>query len=562
MKQWLLCLGTSLAAFGVYCLKRARNTKGLPPGPKPWPLLGNIGDFPPPGTPEHEHWSRHKDLYGPISSVTVAGATLILVHDARVAHELLDKNARRTSGRPEMVMANKLCGFEFIAVCLTCDGPIFRRYRRLMHQELGTKTSSARFQDVQEAEVGRQLLRVLKDPRRLDDHYDATSTSMILRMTYGYNIQPDQPDTLVSLVKQTLLDFSLAASPMFWAVDLIPALQYLPDNFPGASFKQSARKWRKNSQASAYVPYNFVRSQMASRPGTRPSSYVSKLVETLSSSPSVSSERSNDKINSDKDNRSGKEILDREDEHAIIWTAASLFGAGSDTSAMTMRIFTFAMIKFPHVQSRAQAEIDRVVGSSRLPGFQDREELPYVNALLKETLRWWPVAAMGFPHTVTEGFEYKDYWMPKGAVILPNVFCMLRDPAVYARPHEFEPKRFLESRLEPDPRDEAFGFGRRVCPGRFFAEASLYLNMAQMLAVFRMSRVLGSDGHEVGVEALDHVSIKPGVLAHPTDFECRVMPRSEQHVQLIRELERRFPFAPGDAGKLALLDDAKPGHFV
>jgi hypothetical protein len=111
----------------------------------------------------------HKDLYGEISSVTVLGTTLVLVHNKQMAHELLEKMASKTSGRPTMVMANKLCGYEAIVVCQGYT-PKFRRYRKYLHQELGTKVSAARFGDIQETEVGRQLVRALNEPGKWLDH--------------------------------------------------------------------------------------------------------------------------------------------------------------------------------------------------------------------------------------------------------------------------------------------------------------------------------------------------------------------------------------------------------
>jgi len=80
----------------------------LPPGPKGLPLIGNVGDLPPKGGLEWQHWLKHKDLYGPISSVTVFGQTIILVHDLEVALELLDKRGAKYSSRPRMVFAGEM----------------------------------------------------------------------------------------------------------------------------------------------------------------------------------------------------------------------------------------------------------------------------------------------------------------------------------------------------------------------------------------------------------------------------------------------------------------------
>lgn len=341
-------------------------------------------------------------------------------------------------------------------------------------------------------------------------------------MAYDYTIEPHKPDPLVDLTEKMMAEFSLAAVPMAWAVDIIPALRYLPESFPGAKFKKTARRWRKSIQATAYIPYRFAQSRIASL-NFQPS-YVSKLVKQLKA-------------------ESGTGTLSHDDEHSIIWTAASLYGAAADTTVITLTVFTLAMIQFPHVQRKAQAEIDRVVGTDRLPSFEDRDKLPYINALVKEAIRWWPIAPMGFPHTVTEGFEYDGMHIPKGAFLLPAVWWFLKNPDVYADPESFDPDRYLEPRNEPDPKTEAFGYGRRICPGRFFADSSLYLNIVQSLAAFKMAKAVDQRGKEIEV----NVKPKPGLLTYPTEFDFQVTPRSERHVELIRELERKYPWEASDA---------------
>lgn len=77
-------------------------------------------------------------------------------------------------------------------------------------------------------------------------------------MAYGYTVEPHEPDPLVGLSDRMMTEFSQAAVPMAWAVDVLPALRYLPDGFPGAGFKKTARKWRKSIQNTAHIPYQFV----------------------------------------------------------------------------------------------------------------------------------------------------------------------------------------------------------------------------------------------------------------------------------------------------------------
>jgi len=159
----------TLLGYFLYQQFTHKGRKRLPPGPKPLPLLGNVRDFPPSGTPEHQHWLKHKDIYGGISSLTVMGMTLVIVHDKQMAHDLLERMAVKSSERPKMVMANKLCGYGLITICQGYN-PTFRRYRKYLHQELGTSVSAAQFRDSQEIEVGRQLVRTLEEPGRWLEH--------------------------------------------------------------------------------------------------------------------------------------------------------------------------------------------------------------------------------------------------------------------------------------------------------------------------------------------------------------------------------------------------------
>lgn len=97
-----------LVAYLIKKLAFTQKKLPLPPGPKGLPILGNIPDLPPKGEPEWKHWLKHKDLYGPISSVTVLGQTIILVHDLDAALELLDKRGGKYSSRGRMVFAGEM----------------------------------------------------------------------------------------------------------------------------------------------------------------------------------------------------------------------------------------------------------------------------------------------------------------------------------------------------------------------------------------------------------------------------------------------------------------------
>ena len=245
------------------------------------------------------------------------------------------------------------------------------------------------------------------------------------------------------------------------------------------------------------------------------------------------------------------------------WAANSLFTGGSDTvhplpllmpllpclfdqTVSSLQSFFLAMMLFPEVQIKAREEIDRVIGCERLPVSTDRDKLPYLVATMKEAHRWHPVAPMGIAHASTAEDTCNGYLIPKGATLLANVWWFTHDPAVYPDPMTFRPERFIETPThspERDPRDFIFGFGRRVCPGRYVADNAVFVTIAQSLAVFDISKPVDQAGNVI--EPV--VEFEPGTASHPVPYTADIRPRSEKHEALIRKSEEVYPWDPSDA---------------
>jgi cytochrome P450 len=112
----------------------------------------------------------------------------------------------------------------------------------------------------------------------------------------------------------------------------------------------------------------------------------------------------------------------------------------------------------------------------------------------------------------------------------------------------FKPERFLAScgsTPELDPNAIAFGFGRRICPGRRLVNSGLYITIAQILAVFKISKPVKN-----GRESTPEVVFLPGVISHPAPYEVTIKPRSPQHESLVRGVEQIYPWEESDAKTL------------
>lgn len=310
--------------------------------------------------------------------------------------------------------------------------------------------------------------------------------------------------------------FSAATVPGKWAVDMLPFLEHLPHWLPGTGFKQTAQHWKQTMMDVGERPYRFAKDCVSEGR----TSFVSKSIEQAQ--------------------REGS--FTPEDEHAIKWSAASMYTGGADTSVSTIAAFFLAMSMFPDVQRKAQEEIDRVVGSGRLPTASDREKLPYVNAVVEEAQRWHPIAPMGLPHAVDSDDMVNGFRIPKGALLVPAVWWFTRDPNVYHDPERFKPERFLAPYNEPTATNVTFGFGRRICPGKFLAEASLYLTFAQSLAAMHIGRVSDSNGV---VESMH--TFQSGIISHPGPFEVKVVPRSTRAKELVEAVVKDNPWVRDDA---------------
>ncbi|RXW14807.1 hypothetical protein EST38_g11043 [Candolleomyces aberdarensis] len=189
---------------------------------------------------------------------------------------------------------------------------------------------------------------------------------------------------------------------------------------------------------------------------------------------------------------------------------------------------------YPEVQKRAQKEIDEVVGYGRLPDFNDRPQLVYLEALIMELLRWHQPAPLAIAHSTSEDDVYEGYFIPKDTVVMGNIWHILHDPETYPDPFNFNPDRFIkDGKINPQVTnpEAVFGFGRRICPGQYIAVDTLYVLISSVLAVFDVS---------VPKDANGNPDIKPsfsiGLICHPDPPKCSITPRSDRHKELVQNL--------------------------
>ncbi|THU99416.1 cytochrome P450 [Dendrothele bispora CBS 962.96] len=433
--------------------------------------------------------------YGDIVHVKVFQQHIVLLGSFEAAQAMFDKNGALFSDRPYNVML-PLMGWDFNFATHNYTSR-YRRHRKIFH-EFFSPSAIQKYSYVQYREVESFLSRLERTPEDFLHHIRHTLAAIIMDITYGIRIQ-DQNDPYISIAKEAVSFLNLAGIAGSFIVDFFPFLRYLPAWAPGTSFKRVGAYAKKVVAQMVDQPFDYVKENITDQEVS--SSVAGTLASRLLPSPG------------------------RDSEEEIFKNVAGVaYAAGADTTSSAVQSFFLAMVLFPEAQHRAQLELDNVVGLDRLPTLEDRNELPYTSALIKEVMRWQPVAPLGVPHSAPCDYTHKGYHIPKGAMILGIAWSILHDPTMYPDPERFYPERFLkEGKLDPKIRDPdaAFGYGRRICPGRHLSDANVFLIVASVLCRFDILPFLNNCGEPYEYQ----IKSTKGLFTYPIDFKCKIVPR-------------------------------------
>ncbi|KAJ5628148.1 Cytochrome P450 [Penicillium lividum] len=511
-------------------------------GPTPIPFLGNKFII-----PTSSPWIQFEKLsrtYGPIFTLWIGRRPTIIISDPNIAVDLLEKRSTKFSSRPRFVVMGELY-WDNAGILVQPYGKDWQMRRRMLHQALNPSALKL-YKPVQEAEATRLCGSLLHKPRDYEGLIDRFTASVVFSIAYGHRI-----DSMSSKIIRQRLDFmQYSASlnvPGRYLAETIPLLKHIP-NFFAAWKAEIQRRGREEATVNMDL-INRVKTDLrtAKISSDVPDSLTKLLLQARSSDPAHAS------------------LSERD----FSFVPASLFGAGSDTTASTLCTAVLMLITNPKAQAIAHAELDHVIGSTRLPTFADEESLPYIKALCQETLRIRPVAVLGgTPHANSVADTYKGYFIPQGTTVLCNSWAINLNPEYYPNPHHFNPRRFLVgdpsylpylppltdddlAELSPakiHPAKEghsSFGWGRRICPGAGLAQNSLFIALVRLLWAFRFEPARESDGSE---RLYDSFAYTQGFNIRPEAFECGIFVRDGNRIEVLEaELEQaeavmnRFP---------------------
>ncbi|KAG1806338.1 cytochrome P450 [Suillus plorans] len=486
-------LSTDILALGISCIIALGVASGLirrrvyplplPPGPRSIPFLGNVLQL-----DTKRPWLTYTawgKTYGNIIYCCILGIDLIIINSETIAKELLEKRSANYCTRP-VIRTNELAGLGF-ATAMLPYGETLRRHRKIFHQVLKAEVSAS-YQEIYSRHANRLVINLLGATVTddLQHRTEAYAGSVIVAVTYGdlaHDSYLTRAQELVDITKQIVTPEKAA---MFTA---FPFLEKLPFWCFGGAHSQMGRN-RELSQQLLNEPFDEVKAQMAN--GTASHSLITDFLS---------------------------QPHDDADEDTMKDVALTGYVAGMETTASVLHIFLLAMVLYPDVQARARAEIDQTVRHDKMPCLNDRASLPYLDAILCEVMRWYPVAPLGFAHATLDDDVYEGHFIPKGTTVMVNQWALSRNEDIFPDASRFDPSRHLtvDGKLKsPFINHFAFGYGRRICPGRWFAEYTMWTAIAAILAVLRIDHAKNSNG--------DRIEVKPkfttGVGIQPEPFPC------------------------------------------
>ncbi|KAJ7579229.1 cytochrome P450 [Mycena floridula] len=511
----------------------------LPPGPRKIPFFGNLFQFS--ALRPYPKWREWAQEYGAVYHLRLGPQDVIVLNTAEAADELFVNRGKIFSSRAPPHVAHDIMSAGQRQVFL----PYNKEWKasRKSAQAALSPTASKQLRPLQELEsivlLHDLLAYDINDPNvpgskdYSEDHWFSLvrryTTSIVMKLTYGKRIEKIRDNPRLHKIYAVLANLIRVGQPGNYLADAFPILRKLPDFL--APWRVEGRRMHEWEMDLWGGLLKDIQTDMKN--GIMTDCYVGNYLK-----------QRNEHIQEAPGRGLTEDGWLR--DTLLAYTAGVILEAGSDTTATTIFSFVLYMISHPPVLEKVSEEVRRVVGLDRLPTFEDEENLPYLVACIKETMRKRPASIMGIPHSSDEESIYQGYVIPKGATVIGNIWAIQMDPKRYPNPTAFQPERFYTpgqpTRWKSGPdtagRDHfVFGWGRRYCQGSIIAENSLFITLARIIWAFDIQAPRDPN---TGIPMVPDIAdeertFTEGFVSTPYPFGVEWRPRSAKHAELIRK---------------------------
>nr|AUD09141.1 cytochrome P450 family 2 subfamily B [Neotoma stephensi] len=482
MEPSVLLLLALLVGFVLLLVRGYPKAHGrLPPGPRPLPLLGNLLQMDRGGL--LKSFIRIREKYGDVFTVYLGPRPVVMLYGTEAIREALVDQAEAFSGRGTIAVIKPVIEEYGMIFSNGERWKVLRRFALATMRDFGMGKRSVEERIQEEAQC---LVEELKksqgaplDPTFL---FQCITANIICSIVFGerFDYKDRQFLRLLDLFYQT---FSLMSSFSSQVFELFSGFMKY---FPGAH-----RQICRNLQEILNYIGQCVKNHQANLDPSNPRDFIDTYLLRMEK------EKSNQHTEFHQQN--------------LLNSVMSLFFAGTETTSTTLRYGFLLLLKYPHVAEKVQKEIDQVIGSHRLPTLDDRNKMPYTDAVIHEIQRFSDLAPIGAPHKVTKDTLFRGYLLPKNTEVYPILSSALHDPQYFEQPDTFNPDHFLDANgaLKKSEAFMPFSLGKRMCLGEGIARNELFLFFTTILQNFSLSSPLAPKDIELSPKGSGFGKVPP-----------------------------------------------------
>ncbi|EXB51033.1 Cytochrome P450 82A3 [Morus notabilis] len=471
-------------------LRRNDSRKSPPEAAGRWPIIGHLHLLGGSQLP-HITLANLADKCGPIFTVRIGSHPGLVVSSSEMAKECFTINDLALASRPNLLAAKHM-GYNYAMFGLAPHGPFWREIRKIATVQLLSNRRLELLKHIRISEVAsfvKELYEHWTTKWNDNDHHSGQasvemkqrfldlSLNVILRMVAGKRYSVDANDggdvKEARLVQKEIKEFFKLLG-LFVPGDAIPYLGWLDLGGCEKAMKKTAKaldgivgEWLEEHKQN--------RAEMNNDEKKEQDDFMDVMLSVLH----------------------GSDFGGFDADTIIKATILNMIAGGSDTIPATLTWAVSLLLNNHHVLKKAQEELENNVGKNRVVSESDIGKLTYIFAIVKETLRLYPVAPLSVPHVFLKDCTIGGYHVAKGTRLITNIWKIQTNPILWPDPFEFKPERFLTTNKDVDIRGQhfeliPFGSGRRACPGTSFALQMVQFTLASFLQAFDISTPLNA----------------------------------------------------------------------
>ncbi|KAK3428365.1 hypothetical protein EUGRSUZ_F04403, partial [Eucalyptus grandis] len=478
----LLALPLPPSSFLLLSGHLRRRKLKLPPGPKPWPIIGNLNLISP-----LLHRSLHElsRIYGPIMKLQLGSCNVVVCSSADMAKAILKTHDAVFAYRPRNA-AGKYTAYNYSGMTWSPYGPYFQQVRKIFLAQLfsAARLQSSEYIRVEEMRVlTRNLFEAKGQSINLKDHLSDLNLNVVCRMVLGkkYTDKSENSNIVSAEEFRKMVDELFLLTGVLNLGDFLPLLDFL-----------DLQGYIKRMKAVNKKFDRFLEHVLGEHEARRVEGYEAKdKVDVL--------------LQHVDDPNLGVKI----ERHGVKALTQELIAGGTEGSAASVEWAMCELLKNPYTFNKATQELDNIIGRERWVQEADVTNLPYLNAVIKEMMRLHPVGAFLAHRFASQDCKVAGYDVPKGTRVLVSKWSIGRDPELWDDPENFRPERFIGKAIDVKGQDFEllpFGSGRRMCPGYNLGLRMIQTSLANLIHGFSWKLPKNMTREELNIEEVPGLS--------------------------------------------------------